>query len=204
MMPFSDITSYFLTLIAITLAPGPVALMLIVRSASKDTWGAVGFGVGFALGGLIIISAVCFGLGTWLTAVPEIFEYGKYVMMAYILWLAYGIWKGGFDLTDDCQLKGRSLPAALGAGVITCFISPYMMILFPLVLPGLMDITTIQLPEFLFVGVITFTALFGGAVIIIMFAAQISRIARSQRSMMMLNRGLASVLTVGGGWMAFA
>ena len=204
MMPLSDIASYFLTLVAITLAPGPVALMLIVRSASKDIWGAAGFGIGFALGGLMIIAAVCFGLGAWLTAVPEIFEYGKYAMMAYILWLAYGIWKGGFDLTGDCQLKTRSLPAALGAGVMTCFISPYMMILFPLVLPELMDITTIQLPDFLIIAVVTFLALFGGAAVIIAFAAQISRIARSQRAMMVLNRGLACVLTVGGGWMAFA
>lgn len=79
-----------------------------------------------------------------------------------------------------------------------------MMILFPLVLPELMDITTIQLPDFLIIAVVTFLALFGGAAVIIAFAAQISRIARSQRAMMVLNRGLACVLTVGGGWMAFA
>lgn len=57
-MSYSDIASYFVTLIAITLAPGPVALMLIVRSASNDISGAVGFAMGFALGGLLITAAV--------------------------------------------------------------------------------------------------------------------------------------------------
>ena len=38
---------------------------LLVRSASKDVSGAAGFGLGFALGGVIIITAVCFGLGAW-------------------------------------------------------------------------------------------------------------------------------------------
>lgn len=204
MMSFSDLSSYVLTLIAITLAPGPVALMLIVRSASKDTRGAVGFGAGFALGGLIIISAVCLGLGAWLTAVPEVFAYGKYVMMAYILWLAYGLWKGGFDLTGDCETNGRSIVGAVGAGIMTCFISPYMMILFPLVLPGLMDITTIEMPAFLIVAIITFLALFCGAALIIIFAAQIRKIARSESSMVKLNRVLAGILTTCGGWMAFA
>lgn len=202
-MSYSDSASYFMTLIAITLAPGPVALMLVVKSASNDIWGALGFGVGFALGGLLIISAVCFGLGTWLTAVPEAFVYGKYVMMAYILWLAYGIWRGEFDLTGECDMKRLPILSSFGAGALTCFISPYMMILFPLVLPGLMDITTIELPEFLIVAMITFAALLAGAGLIIAFAAQISRLARSPRSMMILSRGLASILVFGGGWIAF-
>lgn len=202
-MAYSDIASYFVTLIAIAIAPGPVALMLIVKSASKDISGAFSFGVGYALGGLLIISAVCFGLGAWLTAVPQTFAYGKYVMMAYILWLAYGIWQGGFDLADKCSTKRLPILSSLGAGALTCFISPYMMILFPLVLPSLMDITTIELPAFLIVALITFAALLAGASLIIAFAAQISRLARSPRSMMILSRCLASILVLGGSWMAF-
>ena len=199
----SDLVSYFLTLMAIALAPGPVALMLLVRSARNDILGATGLGVGFAFGGVIILIAVCFGLGSALTSFPAVFEYGKYVMMAYILWLAYGIWNDGFDLTGDHQPRSRAILGALGVGVMSCAISPYMMILFPLLLPNLMDITTVEISEFLVIAVITLTALFGGSVIIITFAAQIRRIARSPRSMMLLNRGLAGVLTFGGGWMAF-
>jgi len=202
-MSYSDIASYFITLIAITLAPGPVALVLIVRSASKDIVGALGFGVGFALGGLLIISAVCYGLSAWLSTIPEAIGYGKYVMMAYILWLAYGIWQGGFDLTDKFDTKRLPILSSLGAGTLTCFISPYMMILFPLVLPSLMDITTIGLPQFLIVAMITFAALLAGACLIIVFAAQISRLVRSPSSMMILSRCLASILVLGGGWMAF-
>lgn len=202
-MSFFDLASYFVTLVAIAIAPGPVALMLIVKSAGADIWGAFGFGVGFALGGLLITCAVCFGLDAWLTAAPGALAYGKYVMMAYLLWLAYGIWQGGFDLTDQSDTKRLPIVSSLGAGCLTCFISPYMMILFPLVLPNLMDVTAIGLPQFLIVAVITFTALLAGAGLIIAFAAQISRMARSPRSMMVLNRSLASILVLGGGWMAF-
>lgn len=201
-MSYSDAISYFVALIAITLAPGPVALLLIVRSASRDVAGAIGFGVGFALGGLMIITAVCFGLGTWMQDVPEFFVYSKYVMMAYILWLAYGIWNGGFDLSGECRTVNRSMLSALGAGVVTCFLSPYMMILFPLVLPEMMDITTIQLPQFAIVAALTFVSLVTGAGLIIVFAAQIHRMARSPRSMTILNRSLAGALAIGCGWLA--
>lgn len=203
-MTLADTFSYFVTLVAIAIAPGPVVLMLMVRSASNDVKGAAGFGLGFALGGVLIISAVCFGLSAWLTAVPEIFEYSKYVMMAYILWMAWGIWNGGFDLNATCEQARKSAWSSVCAGLITCFISPYMMILFPLVLPEMMDITRIEMPDFLFIALATFAALAAGAGIIIGFAAQLTRLARSARSMAILNRSLASVLVAGGGWMALA
>lgn len=202
-MSYADFASYFVALVAITLAPGPVVLMLIVSSASKDILGAVGFGLGHALGGLLIISAVCFGLGAWLTNVPEVLEYSKYPMMAYILWLAYGIWKGGFSLKGELQTKRRSIFSSLGAGVLTCFISPYMMILFPLVLAEIMDITTIVMSQFLVLALITFATMVGGAILIIAFALQLSRLAHAPRSVMILNRWLASILVIGGAWMAF-
>lgn len=97
-MSYSDIASYIVTLLAITLAPGPVALVLLVRSASNDVVVAFSFGAGFSLGDLMIITLVCFGLGTWFTAVPETFDYTRYLMMAYMIWLARGVWTGGFGI----------------------------------------------------------------------------------------------------------
>lgn len=201
-MNYADTFSYFTALVAIAIAPGPVVLMLMVRAASNDIKGAAGFGFGFAMGGVLIITAVCFGLGTWLTAVPEVFEYSKYAMMAYIAYLAYGIWKGGFDMNGTCEVTRGSIWSSMMAGLITCFISPYMMILFPLVLPEMMDITFIALPDFAIVGAVTFLALAVGAGIIVLGASQLRRIARSARGMLILNRSLATILVSVGGWMA--
>lgn len=202
-MTFPDITSYFLTVLAIAIAPGPVVLMLLVRAASNDIRGAIGFGLGYAIGGVMIIAAVCFGLSAWLTAKPEVFEYSKYVMMAYILWLAYGIWKGGFDMSkaEDSNKHGSS--ASVIAGIMTCFISPYMMILFPLVLPGLMDVTSIQMPDFLITALATFAALAVGAGLVVGFAAQLRRLVQSPRHVARMNHALSSLLVIGGGCMAF-
>ena len=202
-MTASDAMSYFITLVAIALAPGPCALVLLVKSAGQDVRGALAFGFGYALGSVVIITAVCFGLGIWLTAVPEFFEYSKYLMLAYILWLAYGIWNGAVSLESEKAKQKRGLPKSALAGILTCFISPYMMILFPLVLPELMNITDIALPDFAIAASITFAAASAGSLIIIVFASQIGRLVKSERSMRNLNRGLASLLTFGGTWMAF-
>ncbi len=203
-MNLPDFISYFITLVAIAIAPGPIVLMLMVRSAGRDVRGAIGFGFGFALGGVLIISAVCFGLSAWLTAVPEILDYSQYLMIAYILWLARGIWKGGFDMNANCVAAQKSSWAAMGAGIMTCFISPYMMILFPLVLPKMMNISAIQMPDFLIIALVTFVALATGAGLIIGCAAQLTRLVRSPRSMAIMNRALAGLLVACGGWMVLS
>jgi len=203
-MSYADTFSYFMTLFAIAIAPGPCVLMLMVRAASNDVTGAVGFGLGYALGGLVIITAVCFGLSVWLTAVPGVFEYSKYAMMAYLLYIARSIWKGGFDMSGTCDAPKRSAWSSVIAGLLTCFISPYMMILFPLVLPEMMDITEIAMPDFLIVSAVTFVALALASAIVVVFAAQLRRLAQSPRSMLIMNRSLAALLVSVGGWMALA
>lgn len=203
-MSLGDTLSYFTALVAIAIAPGPVVLMLMVRAAGNDALGAAGFGLGFALGGVMIITAVCLGLATWLTAVPEAFQYSKYLMMAYFVYLAVGIWRGSFDMDSSSHVETtKSVVTSVAAGVVTCFISPYMMILFPLVLPEMLDIQSIQLPDFVIVSVVTFAALATGAGLIVVFAAQIRRIVKSARATLIMNRTLAAILVGVGGWIAF-
>lgn len=203
-MTFADTFSFFLTVTAVAIAPGPVVLMLIVRSASNDVKGALMFGIGYAIGGLTITTLMCFGVATWLSDNPEVFTYSKYVMMAYICWLARDIWKGAFDMNAECTTRSPGSLSAVSAGLMTCFLSPYMTMLFPLILPEVMDISAIQMPDFLIIALTTFAALYTGVCTIVIFAAQLRRLARSERAMLVMNRSLASLLVVGGSWMALA
>ncbi len=202
MMSPADTFSYFITLIAIALAPGPMLLLLMTRAASKDIAGAFGFAVGAAFGSLSIITAVCFGLSAWLTEVPEFLAYSKYLMLGYILWIARDIWKGGFDMNASAPNKRSGVWLAIVAGFTACVLSPYMLVLFPLVLPEVMDITVIRMPEYLIIALTTFTAEATAAILVIGLASQVTRLVRSRRSMLIMNRSLASLLVVGGGWMA--
>jgi len=203
-MAIADTLSYFLTVIALAVAPGPVVLMLMARAASSDVKGAIGFGFGSAIGGVAIISAVCFGLSAWFTAVPAILDYSKYAMAAYISWIAWGIWKGGFNLNGSSDIQHRSAITSVGAGLLSCLISPYYVVLLPLTLPELMDMTVIRMPDFLIVATTTFLAITVGNSLIVVFAAQLRRIAKSPRAAAIMNRSLATVLLIVGGWMALA
>jgi len=200
-MSYIDTLSYCLTIFVIAIAPGPVVLMLIVRSASNDIKGAVRFGLGFAVGGVLIVTAVCFGLSAWLTSVPEFFEYSKYVMMAYIFWLAYDIWKGSVDIGQDDANAKKKLSSPAFAGMTTCFLSPYMMVLLPLTLPEVLNLSTIEMPQFLILALVTFGGIILASAVVVIFAAQLRRLARTAHGQFYMNRGLSALLVCGGGSM---
>ena len=199
-----DTVSYYLTLLAIALAPGPLMLLLMARAASNDIKGAIGFAFGTALGSIAVLTAVCFGLSLWMTRFPEVLSWSKFLMLAYILWIARDVWKGGFDMSGQVQVRRSGLGLAVGAGFLTCVLSPYMLILYPLVLPEVMNIEVIEMPAFVIVTLATFAAEATAAVLIVILAAQLRRLGRSPRAMLVLNRSLACVLAAGGGWMALA
>lgn len=202
-MSYSDIASYFVTLAAIAIAPGPMLLLLMTRAASNDVKGAIGFALGAALGSLTIVAAVCFGLSAWLAAAPETLSFSKYLMLAYIVWVARDIWESGFDLNIQEGLQPSGFGLAIGVGYATCILSPYMLVLFPLVLPEVIEISVIRMPEFLVISFTTFAAEATAAGLVIALAAQLRRLVQSERSARIFKRSLASVLILGGGWMAF-
>lgn len=203
-MTFADTFSYYITLITIAVAPGPMLLLLMTRAASNDIKGAVGFALGAAFGSLTIITAVCFGLSVWLTEVPAVLAYSKYVMLAYIFYIAWDIWQGGFDMNGTVQARRSGFGLAVVAGFTTCILSPYMLVLFPLVLPEVMNITTVRMPDFLIITFTTFLAEATAAALIVGLAAQLRRLIQTRRAVQVMNRSLAFVLLAGGSWMALA
>ncbi|MEP5153007.1 LysE family translocator [Planktotalea sp.] len=203
-MSLIDLFSYFVTLAAIAVAPGPMLLLLMTRAASNDAKGAFGFALGAAFGSLTIMTAVCFGLSTWLNSVPEILSYSKYIMLAYILWIARDIWAGGFEMNTTEVPQRSSFWLAISAGFVTCILSPYMLVLFPLVLPEVLDITVIKMPDYLIIAFVTFAAEAAAAVAVVCLASQLRRLTKSANSMAVMNRSLAVLLVSGGGWMALA
>lgn len=197
-----DAFSYFVMMTAIGLAPGPVVLLLIARAASNDVGGAVVFALGTVLGSLVILAATCFGLAGWLATTPEVLSYSKYLMLAYVIWIAAGIWRRGVTPDVSTGAPASGCGASAGAGFMTSVLSPYILVLFPLVLPEVLNVSRIALADFLIVSVLTFTAKALVALLIIGFALRIRILARSRRAALIFNRGLASLLAVGGGWLA--
>lgn len=196
-----EVFSYMLTVFAITVAPGPVVLLIIARAASRDMRGALGVATGYTAGRLLALTGLCFGLSAYVTASPELIQYGKYAMILYILILARRIWNGRLDIDAPVTPRPAGLVGAVCTGLFTCLVSPYTLILIPLFLPKMMDGALIQMPQFLLIVTTTLFAMVLGLALIIGGAAQLRKLARSPSATQRLNRGLSCVMVTSGSWM---
>lgn len=84
--------TYAATLFALTLVPGPLVAVLAARSANRDRRGACALAVGICAGDIVVVFAICAGLGYWLQAHPEVFAFAKYAGVCFLLWMAIRMW----------------------------------------------------------------------------------------------------------------
>jgi threonine/homoserine/homoserine lactone efflux protein len=158
----------------------------------------IGFLIGTALGSLTILTTVCYGMDLWLEDYPGILTNSKYLMLAYMIWIARDIWKGGFDMTGTDPSRKSSFALSLSAGFVTCLTSPFILILFPLILPQVLEITTSKMPDFLILTMTTLTIEITVVAVAVGLALQLRRMARSTTAMLIMNRGLAMLLGLSG------
>ena len=202
-MQLSDATLYVTTLFVLTLTPGPLVLMLMVRAASNDTRGAIGFGLGVAAGDVVIIVLICLGLSSWLGTLPGFDDLSKGALLVYVGWLAGSVWNGEFDLSANAKpsQQGKGSIASFVAGLSTCFISPQTIAVYTLLLPTLLNLETAGQSEFLWVAMLTFTALIACFIVVIGFAKQVRRLVSSNSNSILFNRTLSCTLVVACMWM---
>ncbi len=197
----TDIAIYFVLLVSLTLAPGPLMAVMVSRTMGNDARGAIGFGVGIAIGDVIAIALICAGLGATIQAMPQLFNIGKALGTVYILWVAYGIWKGAIDVTERPMSRKSSTLLAIAAGAGTCIATPQTIILYLMLLPGLVDVNSVDAAAFFSLSLVTFLALALTFTCVVVLASWLRRQLDKADRMVWINRCLAFVVAISGVWM---
>ncbi len=138
-MDYSAVALYFAAVVAYAVSPGPMIAVVIARTLGGDSKGATALGTGVCLGFVIAVLAVAFGIGVWAQSRPDLFSVGKYFGVAYLLWLAVGMWNSSASLSSAAQHK-RGWWSSIGAGIALCLGNPasllFVMTLLPVVAPA--------------------------------------------------------------------
>lgn len=203
-MGYVDIAAYFFMLASMTLAPGPLIAIIIARTLNKDTAGAIAFGSGIALGDVIVICLICAGLGTWVQSVPYLFDIGKALAVCYVLWIAKCIWFGASDGGLQSKKRTGKLPMAVAAGACTCLLSPQTFLLYVLLLPRLIDVSSVTAGSFTLLIAITFGALFLTFSVAIGLTSKLGNAMVTTSGSQLFSRLLAVVVGSSGLWMVAA
>jgi threonine/homoserine/homoserine lactone efflux protein len=192
-MEMSALMVFAAAVIAMQAAPGPVVAVALSRAMNRDTGGCIAFGTGVCIGQLIPIATIALGFATWVQGNGEFLTGFRLLGSAYMLWLAWQMWRAA-QFGTGVASSTRGWLASAGAGAAICLGSPYTIVFYLLMLPsvapdGLADLTTVS--AIMSISIIM-TA--GTLAMMMLLAAQLHHILTSPRLSKAFNRVIAALL----------
>lgn len=199
-----DLAAYFMTVVAVNAAPGPLIATVVARALGNDAAGAVWYSAGIALGDVVAVMAVYLGLGLWMTAMPHVFLVGKTLAVGYILWLAIGLWRAQTEAAGGgAVLRMRPWPSVL-AGTATCLASPHTLVFYLALLPAVLTLEQVSPAALGMVISVTVAATAGVFLSAILIAGRARRMLACPQTTRLTNRLLALTMAGAALWMAAA
>lgn len=184
--------TFAMVLMVAVISPGPAIAALVSRIMARGTDGIAAFCAGLVLGDLIWLSCAMFGLAALAALFQPVFLIVKYVGAAYLLFLAWKLWRdsGAPVKTEPLRGQGRQL---FGAAMLISLGNPKIMLFYLALMPTVIDLTRltiIDMAELAIIVAVVVSAVLAGYVIL---AAQARRMFTSPRAIQSVNRiaGLA-------------
>ena len=202
-MEVSAVAFYVVAVVAYTASPGPLMAVLVSRSLNHDSKGAFALAFGFCIADVIAVLAVVLGVGVWAASRPDLLSLGKYLGVAYLLWLAFGMWNTA-ETKAGAEIKKTGWFASVSAGIALCLGNPATLLIYMILLP-------IIAPEgFVSASQIAFTLLatFLGAGVVffgtVLLARQFNGFISTPRSSKLLSRITSATLALTSVWLLTA
>jgi threonine/homoserine/homoserine lactone efflux protein len=156
------------TLIAFTVAltiaaaiPGPGMTALVARALAVGFWGTMPMVLGLIAGDLVFLTCAALGLAALAQTFATIFTIVKFAGCAYLLWLAWQLWRAPLhgDVVEARKGAERSaLRVALGGFTLTLG-NPKTIVFYMALLPTVVDLASLDLVGFVELAIIVFVDL---------------------------------------------
>ena len=161
MVPTANLFAFVLVAIPLIIAPGPSVLFIIWRSLSLGRVGGLLSVVGNAVGGLVIVVAVAFGVGILIAQSVVIFTIVKIVGAAYLIYL--GVQAIRHRAATATAIRAAAAPRAKSRVLLQGFFvgvsNPKTIVFFIAVLPQFVDYSIGGIPLQMLVLGVAFIAL---------------------------------------------
>ena len=129
--------------------PGPGVAAIIARSLAQGTRGSVAFIAGFLVGDLIWFIVAATGLAALAQTAQSAFLLVKYAGVAYLLYLAYRMWRTKPQLGNDAEVLIAESRSRLFLGSLALTLgNPKTMVFFLALLPTVIQLERLDLADF--------------------------------------------------------
>lgn len=135
-----------MVLLIAVISPGPAIAALVARIMARGTDGIAAFCAGLVLGDLIWLSCAMFGLAALAALFQPVFLIVKYVGAAYLLFLAWKLWRDSGAPVQADPVRGQGLQL-FGAALLLSLGNPKIMLFYLALMPTVIDLTRLTVTD---------------------------------------------------------
>ena len=149
---------FALTVIPLIFTPGPDMLFILSQVMGKDAKAGMMATVGICLGYLVHSVLVALGIAAIIVSFPVLFETIRWLGIAYLLFLAFGLLKSVFS-NKKLAIENTSTSNPIQKGFFTALLNPKGMLIYFSILPQFINksgdtVTQGLILSFIFIGLI--------------------------------------------------
>lgn len=137
----SDLVLFTLTIIPLVFTPGPDMIFILSQVVGKDAKAGVMATLGVCLGYLIHSILVALGVSAIIIAYPLLFDAIRYIGVAYLLFLAFHLFRTAFSNNEALKLNKKVVKSPIKKGFFTALLNPKGMLIYFAILPQFMNQT---------------------------------------------------------------
>lgn len=193
-MTLATFLAYGTALFIAAIIPGPGMTAIVARALGGGVRPAVAMGFGLILGDLCYLSAVCLGLAYVAQAFGQVFMVIKFLGAAYLLYVAWALWRQGL-LPQNIEARGGAdSGGAFLSGLLVTLGNPKTMLFYVALVPTLLPIEAIGLDEYLLLIGLTTVLLQVALVPYIFLATRARLVLKRPTALKALTRGASGIL----------
>jgi threonine/homoserine/homoserine lactone efflux protein len=133
---FENLLSFSLATLALAISPGPDNIYVLTQSIVNGSKSGIATTAGLISGCIVHTTLIAFGISAIITASPSIFYGIKIAGSAYLIFLAFKIYRSETEITLDSSAPKKSYSQLFKTGVIMNLLNPKVMIFFLAFFPG--------------------------------------------------------------------
>jgi threonine/homoserine/homoserine lactone efflux protein len=182
----------------LALSPGPGLATIISRSLASGVVAGLAVTAGLVLADFFFMAVAMAGLTAIAAAMGPLFQIVKYAGALYLVWLGYRSFRGSGKPLIVAPKCGRGLAKDIGLGFLVTLGNPKAILFYGALLPTFLDMTKIELSDFLVLAaiVVVISYLVYGSYI---FLAERSRRLLSSISASRFFNRLTGTILIGAG-----
>ena len=152
MPPTSQLLAFLAVAVVLILIPGPSVLFVVSRAVAMGRGAAVRTALGNAIGTLVLVAAVAFGLGALIAAATISYEIIRLAGAAYLIYLGVQAIRHRRELAvPNAAPSNRRV---LAEGFVVGLTNPKTAVFFAAMLPQFIDPAQPALPQLLLLGAV--------------------------------------------------